>query len=70
MEEYYEHHRELTLSGGGKITIQGTFNALDLCGLDLHTVKLLLAVFDDHERRMAGGNTDLDPEFLPDVVMP
>jgi hypothetical protein len=52
-EDYFEHHRELRLSGGGKVTIQGTFNALDLCGLDRFTIRLLLAVIDDHEERMA-----------------
>lgn len=54
MEDHYEHFKELRLSDGGIIIIQGTFNILDLCGIDMHTVKLLLAVFEDHEQRVAG----------------
>jgi hypothetical protein len=60
MEDYFEHHKEMVLSGGGKIIIQGNFNALDLCGLDLHTVKLLLAVIDDHCLRASGQGRNLE----------
>ena len=56
VEDNFEHYRELCLSGGGKIEIRGTFNALDLCGLDSFTVRLLLAVLDDHEERIAGND--------------
>lgn len=56
LEDFYEHRKEIALSSGGKIILQGTFNSLDLCGLDRHTIDLLLAVLEDHEMRLADGS--------------